>query len=79
MSERRNDVGQKVLLVVVGAVLSLFLKTTFDQAWTMASQAYEIAHVNKTDIARLQENYSELLRRMTTMDAKLDKALAKNE
>ena len=75
MQERRQDVGLKMVYVILTAIITLLLSVFFNKTYDMANSAYGMAQDNKKDIAVTQQCYKDIDRRLASIDFKLDKLI----
>lgn len=73
--ERRQDIGLKMVYVILTAIITLLLSVFFNKTYDMASAASALAQDNKKDIAVAQQCYKDIDRRLSSIDFKIDKLL----
>jgi hypothetical protein len=72
MQERRTDVGLKLIYVILTAIITLMLSVFFNKTYETACAAERLSYENKKDIAVIQQCFTDVERRLTGMDGKLD-------
>ncbi len=77
LTERRQDIGLKFVYVVLTAIITLLMSVFFNKTYTIAESAAALGQDNKKDIAVLQNSYSNIDRRLATIDIKIDRLLIK--
>lgn len=75
--DRRQDIGLKMVYVILTAIITLLMSIFFNKTYNMAVEAYQGVNNANKDIAVLQSNFSEISRRLTQIDIKIDKILLK--
>ena len=75
--EKRNDIGLKLVYVILTAMLTLLLSVFFNKTYNIACEASERGYSNEKNIAVLQQSYKEIDRRLCGIDTKLDTLIAK--
>ena len=73
LPERRNDLGNKVLVGVISMLVTLIMLFTI----YTAKEALSLGNNNKTDVAVLQEGYKVIKDNLIGINIKLDKILYK--
>jgi len=73
--ERRQDIGLKMVYVILTAIITLLLSAFFNKTYDMAQDAYGMAQENRKNIAVAEQCYKDIDRRLTSIDYKLDKLL----
>jgi len=75
--EKRNDVGLKLVHVILTAMITLLLSIFFNKTYNVAEEASRKGYANEKNIAVLQQSYTEIDRRLLGIDIKLDRLIAK--
>ena len=75
--ERRQDVGLKMVYVILTAIITLLLSVFFNKTYSLAEEAYEKSYTNQKDVAVLNQCYKDIDRRLIGIDFKIDTVLAK--
>jgi tetrahydromethanopterin S-methyltransferase subunit G len=70
MTERRNDIGTKVGWVILYSLIALILVVFLNKTYDMAEGAYKGNTETAKNVAVLQSQYSEVLRRLGELDNK---------
>ena len=71
--ERRQDIGLKIVYVILTAIITLLMSTFFNKTYNIAEIALAQSNENKKDVAVLQQCFREIDRRLTAIDGKLDR------
>jgi hypothetical protein len=74
--ERRQDIGLKIVYVILTAIITLLMAVFFNKTYTIAEQALTMSNENKTNIAVLQQCIKSVDLALVKMDIKLDTLLA---
>lgn len=77
LTERRQDIGLKFVYVILTAIITLLMSVFFNKTYTIAESASTLGYENKKDIAVLQNSYTNIDRRLATIDIKIDRLLIK--
>jgi len=77
--ERRQDIGLKMVYVILTAIITLLLSIFFNKTYTIAEQALTIGNENKKDVAVLQQCIKGIDLSLTKMDLKLDTLLTRKK
>jgi hypothetical protein len=75
INERRNDVGLKMVYVILTAIITLLLSIFFNKTFETATGAMALGNENKKDIAVIQECIKGVNINLEKMDKKLDRIL----
>jgi hypothetical protein len=73
--DRRQDVGLKIVYVILTALITLLLTVFFNKTYTIAEQALAMSNDNKKDVAVIQQCIKGIDLSLTKMDLKLDTLL----
>ena len=73
--ERRQDIGLKMVYVILTAIITLLMATFFNKTYSIAENALAMSNENKTNIAVLQQCIRGIDLSLTKMDIKLDTLL----
>lgn len=73
--ERRQDIGLKIVYVILTAIITLLMATFFNKTYTIAEQALALGNENKTEIAVVQQCIKGIDLSLAKMDIKLDTLL----
>ena len=73
--ERRQDIGLKMVYVILTAIITLLLSVFFNKTYTIAEQAIELGHENEKEIAVVQQCIRNIDLILAKMDIKLDTLL----
>jgi len=73
--ERRQDIGLKIVYVILTAMITLLLSVFFNKTYTIAEQALAMGGENKKDIAVIQQCIKGIDLALTKIDIKLDTLL----
>lgn len=76
-SERRQDIGLKMVYVVLTAIITLLMAVFFNKTYSIAEQALVMGNENKKDIAVVQQWLKTLDLNLIRMDLKLDTIVSK--
>ena len=71
LTERRNDLGNKVLVGVISMLVTLIMLFTI----YTAKEALSLGNNNTKDVAVLQEGYKVIKENLVSINGKLDKLL----
>ena len=74
--DRRQDVGLKLVYVVLTAIITLLLSLFFNKTYNLAETAAAVGSENKKDIAVLQQCIKGIDLSLAKMDIKLDTLLS---
>ena len=74
--DRRNDIGLKLVYVILTAIITLLLSVFFNKTYSIAEEARALSNDNKTAIAVNQQCIKSIDLSLTKMDLKLDTLLA---
>ena len=75
--ERRQDIGLKMVYVILTAIITLLMAIFFNKTYSIADQALVMSNENKKDIAVLQQCIKGIDLSLIRMDLKLDNLLLK--
>ena len=73
--DRRQDIGLKMVYVVLTAIITLLMAVFFNKTYSIAADAAEIGQENRKDIAVLQQCIKTIELNLAKMDIKLDTLL----
>lgn len=73
--ERRQDIGLKLVYVILTAVITLLLGMFFNKTYNIAEIALAMSNENKKDVAVLQQCIKGIDLSLIKMDLKLDTLL----
>lgn len=73
--ERRQDIGLKLIYVILTAVITLLLGMFFNKTYNIAEIALAMSNENKKDVAVLQQCIKGIDLSLIKMDLKLDTLL----
>ena len=73
--ERRQDVGLKIVYVVLTAIITLLMATFFSKTYNVAETALAMSNENKRDVAVLQQCIKGIDSSLAKIDFKLDALL----
>ena len=73
--ERRQDVGLKIVYVILTAIITLLLTMFFSKTYSVAETALAMSNDNKTKVAVLEQCIKTIDLSLTKMDLKLDTLL----
>lgn len=74
--ERRQDIGLKLVYVILTAVITLLLGMFFNKTYNIAEIALAMSNENKKDVAVLQQCIKGIDLSLAKMDIKLDALLS---
>jgi len=75
--ERRQDIGLKMVYVILTAIITLLMAIFFNKTYSIADQALAMSNENKKDIAVLAQCIKGIDLSLIRMDLKLDNLLLK--
>lgn len=73
--ERRQDIGLKMVYVVLTAIITLLLSVFFNKTYSIAIEANNLGQDNRKDVAVLQQCIKGIDFSLAKMDLKLDTLL----
>ncbi len=73
--ERRQDIGLKMVYVILTAIITLLLSVFFNRTYEMAVEAHQIATIATKDVAVANQCISEVNRRLGSIENKIDKLI----
>ncbi|MFA5324269.1 MAG: hypothetical protein WC373_16460 [Smithella sp.] len=79
IKDRRNDVGLKMVYVILTAIITFLMSTVFFETYRKAEAALALSNDNKKDIAVIQNCVSSVDSKLEKMDLKLDKLIGWNK
>ena len=74
--ERRQDIGLKIVYVILTAIITLLMAVFFNKTYSIAESALTLGNENKIDIAVLKQCVKGIDISLTKIDLKLDTLLA---
>lgn len=75
--ERRQDVGLKMVYVILTAIITLLMATFFNKTYNISEAALAMGNDNRKDIAVQKECIETIKLSLIKMDLKLDNILLK--